>query len=59
MIYYSIYTYALNFNFAFRVCSDIGYIISSDIGYIIRTLSFRHYCDIIKAVLSIKIEGIA
>ncbi|ETO96694.1 hypothetical protein HMPREF1495_1216 [Lachnoanaerobaculum sp. MSX33] len=23
------------------------------------TLSFRHYCDIIKAVLSIKIEGIA
>lgn len=26
---------------------------------IIRTLSFRHYCDIIKAVLSIKIEGIA
>ena len=25
----------------------------------IRTLSFRHYCDIIKAVLSIKIEGIA
>lgn len=51
MIYYSIYIYALNFNFAFRVCSDIG--------YIIRTLSFRHYCDIIKAVLSIKIEGIA
>lgn len=51
MIYYSIYIYALNFNFAFRA--------GSDVGYIIWTLSFRHYCDIIKAVLSIKIEGIA